>query len=157
MPTETKTAHSFVIMTKKQQVYLRVAEGLACCQRIEFELKGYLGAAMELAKKCIGQTMPFHTSAKDFENHALERLIQNFRNYTDDKELVSALNKFKDERNFLAHQALTALENPDGDLDDQEVARLHERLSKIEPEAKRLAESIFSAARNIWCHVWFDD
>jgi len=144
-------------MTQKQQVYLRVAEGLAGCQRIEFELKSYLGAAMELAKKCIGQTMPFHTSAKEFENCALERLIKNFKNYTNDADLVSALNNFKDERNYLAHQALTGLENPDGELDDQVVDSLHERVNRIESEAKRLAESVYSSAQNIWAQVWFYD
>ncbi|MDP1591614.1 MAG: hypothetical protein Q8M07_27910, partial [Prosthecobacter sp.] len=62
-----------------------------------------------------------------------------------------------DERNYLAHRALAALENPEGDFDDDEVDKLHERIKQIEPEAKRLAEAVYSAAQTIWIHVWFDD
>ncbi len=112
---------------------------------------------MELAKKCIGGKMPFHTSAKDFEKCSLERLTNHFKNYSNDSELLSALKKFTDERNFLAHQALATLKDPEGNFDDSEIMNLHTRLDNVEPEAKRLANAIYSSAQTIWSQVWFDD
>ena len=144
-------------MTAKEEIYLRVADGLAGCQRVELELKNYLGGAVEYIRKCIDGNIIYRACEQDFENHSLERLITNFRIYSDDDELIRSLNKFKGLRNNLTHQALMKLKNPGGDFDSYEADALHEEVDVIEREASRLSEVIGIAARGIWVDVWFDD
>ena len=143
-------------MTDKEKIYFRVAEGLAGCQRVELELKNYMSGAMELARKCIGGVMPFHSSGSDFQNYSLEKLIEHFKNYSDDRDLVSSLRTFKNERNYLAHQALLSLVSPDGEFDHGEMIELHRRVSGIEAEADRLSRLIYTAAGKLWVQVWFE-
>jgi hypothetical protein len=144
-------------MHQEEKLYLRVAESLSACQQVEFELKNYMNAATEMIRKSLDDIMPYHIDSRHFENCALERLINHFKNHSDNTELVSDLQKFKHERNFIAHNALVTLQDPGGDFDLIEADKVNTRLTHIEVEAPRLSDIIRSEAMGIWVHVWFDD
>jgi hypothetical protein len=122
--------------------YLKVAFALSGCQLIEQELKLYISEALELAKKCIGNRLTFRMSGADYEDASLERLIDAFRKFTENDNLVKDLYAFKRERNFLSHQGISHCLDPDGELFETTAAEFEERLSKIEAEAVRLRHEI---------------
>lgn len=75
-------------------------------QLLEFGLKVYIGKAYSLIKHCVGDKIYFDYAAKDVESFALERLLKVFSKLNSNNELITRLNKLKDERNHIAHKAL---------------------------------------------------
>lgn len=71
--------------------YLKIARALSGCQLVEQELKLYITEALELAKKRIGNKMPFKMSGEDYANSSLEGLIKIFKKLSDNETLVSEL------------------------------------------------------------------
>lgn len=96
--------------------YLKVAHALSGCQLVEQELKLYITEALDLAKKCIGDKMQFKISGEDYANSSLEGLIKIFKKLSDNETLVTELNQFKDERNFLSHKGITHCLDYEGEL-----------------------------------------
>ena len=68
--------------------YLKIARALSGCQLVEQELKLYITEALELAKKRIGNKMPFKMSGEDYANSSLEGLIKIFKKLSDNETLV---------------------------------------------------------------------
>ena len=110
------------------------------CQLVEQELKIYITQALELAKECIGQKIPFKMSGEDYEDSPLERLIEIFKKLSDDETLVKELDKFRNERNFLSRKGITHCLDPGGELVFDEF---RDRLAAIAPEAQRLRYAIY--------------
>lgn len=136
--------------------YEKIALSLAGCQLVEQELKLYITEALLLAKKCVGSRMPFNMSGDDFQNAPLERLIRTFQKLCDNEGLADELSKFKDERNFLSHQAITSCLDFNTDLIDSEVAALEPRLAKIQAESDRLVHAIHDEFNKISVQLAFD-
>lgn len=137
--------------------YLHVADALSGCQLVEQQLKLYVSEALELVHKCIGGRIPFSIKGEDYEDASLERLIDIFKKLSDNPELVAALRKFKDERNFLSHKGITYCLDYEGDFDEKSAGELEERLLAIEPEAKRLRIAIHEEAGKFQGHLWFGE
>ena len=135
----------------------KVALSLTGCQLVEQELKLYISEALLLAKKCVGSRMPFNMSGSDFENSPLERLITAFSKLCDNPALVRDLNRFKDERNFLSHKAITSCLDFFGELIESEIETVLPRLKNIETEANRLTHAIHEEANKISVQLDFDD
>ena len=136
--------------------YLKVAHALSGCQLVEQQLKLYITEALQLAKKRIGNIMPFKMSGDDYANAALEKLIGVFRKLSDNETLVSELNRFKDERNFLSHQGITHCLDYEGTLFYSTAAEYQSRLKAIEDEAGRLRLALHEEANKFRAHLWFD-
>jgi hypothetical protein len=136
--------------------YLRIAEALSGCQ-LEQELKLYISEALELVKKCVGAKLPFKMSGIDYQDASLERLIDAFRKLSNNERLAADLRAFKNERNFLSHNAIAHSMDPQENLGYREVVALEPRLSAIVDKARRLRESIHLEANRFRGHLWCDD
>lgn len=136
--------------------YLRAAHALSGCQLVEQELKLYITEALQLVEKCLDGKLPFKMSGDDYADASLERLIDTFRKLSDQPQLVADLRRFKDERNFLSHQAIASCLDYDGELDWGASAEMAARLSAIQTEAERLRTVIHEAANNFRGYLWFD-
>jgi hypothetical protein len=141
---------------EKDEFYLRVARSLSGCQLVEEGLKLYITEALQLVEKCLDKKMPFKMRGQDYENSSLERLIEAFKKLSDQPALVAALNKFKDDRNFLSHQAITHCLDGGGDYSDAAAAGLEPRLKAIELEAESLRLAIHDALNLVRVNE-FDD
>ena len=137
--------------------YIKVAHALSGCQLVEEQLKLYITEALELVTKCIGEKMAFKMSGEDYADSSLERLIDTFRKLTSNSALVSELRRFKDERNFLSHKAISHCLDYEGELIHPTAIESQERLDAIQREAERLRTSIHDEANKFRGHLWFDD
>ncbi len=137
--------------------YLKVAHALSGCQLVEQELKLYITEALELAKKCIGDKMPFKMSGEDYADSSLERLIEIFKKLTDNETLVTELRQFRDERNFLSHKGITHCLDYEGALFHSTAFEFQDRLKAIQNEALRLRGALHEEANKFRGHLWFDD
>jgi hypothetical protein len=137
--------------------YLKVARALSGCQLVEQQLKLNITEALELAKKCIGEKMPFKMTGEDYADSSLERLIEIFRKLSDNEALVAELRKFKNERNFLSHKGITHCLDCEGELFHSTALEFQGRLAAIQNEAQRLYIAIHEEANKFRGHLWFDD
>ncbi|ANJ68050.1 hypothetical protein A9404_12305 [Halothiobacillus diazotrophicus] len=137
--------------------YLKVAHALSGCQLVEQQLKLYITEALELAKKCIGEKIPFKMAGDDYADSSLERLIEIFKKLSDNEKLVTDLRRFKDERNFLSHKGITHCLDYEGELSHSTALELQERLEAIQEEAKLLYVAIHEEANKFRGYLWFDD
>jgi len=137
--------------------YLKVAHALSGCQLVEQQLKLYITEALELAKKCVGEKMPFKMTGEDYADSSLERLIEIFRKLSDNEQLVTDLRQFKNERNFLSHKGITHCLDYEGELFHSTALEFQDRLAAIEVEAQRLYIAIHIEANKFRGHLWFDD
>lgn len=137
--------------------YLKVAHALSGCQLVEQQLKLYITEALELAKKCIAEKMPFKIAGEDYADSSLERLIEIFRKLSDNEALVADLRQFKNERNFLSHKGITHCLDYEGELFNSTALEFKNRLAAIQNEAQRLYIAIHDEANKFRGHLWFDD
>jgi hypothetical protein len=137
--------------------YLHIADALSGCQLVEQELKLYISEALELVQKCVGGRVPFNITGEDYEDSSLERLIETFKKLNDNPTLVTALRKFKDERNFLSHKGITHCLDYEGEFDEAAASEFEARLLAIEPEAQRLRTAIHEEANKFRGHLWFGE
>ncbi|WP_417438871.1 hypothetical protein [Idiomarina sp.] len=142
---------------EQDEFFLKVSRALSGCQMVEMELKLYLAHAVALIKKRLGDRMPFGMSGDDFQNHSLERLITEFKKFSDNQELVKRLNKFKDERNFLSHKAIASCIDAHNGYQEWQAASLDERLLKIEKEASELFLAIHNDSTRFLGYLWFEN
>lgn len=137
--------------------YLKVAHALSACQLVEQQLKLYITEAFELATKCLDGKIPFKFSGADYEDTSLEGLIKVFKKLSENDSLISDLNKFKIERNFLSHKGITHCLDYENELSESAAKDFHERLDEIQKEAHRLYRAIHEEANKFRGHLWFDD
>ena len=137
--------------------YLKVAHALSGCQLVEQQLKLYITESLQLAKKCIGEKMPFRMTGEDYADSSLERLIDIFKKLSDNEVLVAALRQFKSERNFLSHKGITHCLDYEGELSYATAKEIQERLVAIQTESQRLYIAIHEEANKFRGHLWFDD
>jgi hypothetical protein len=137
--------------------YVKIAHALSGCQLVEQQLKLYITEALELAKKCIGEKMPFKMTGEDYADSSLERLIEIFRKLSDNDALVTELRRFKNERNFLSHKGITHCLDYEGELFHSTALEFQDRLAAIQREAQRLYIAIHEEANKFRGHLWFDD
>ena len=137
--------------------YLKVAYALSGCQLVEQELKLYITEAFELAKKCIGDEMPFRMSGEDYADASLERLIEIFKKLSNNEALMAELRRFKDERNFLSHKGITHCLDYEGELFHSIAFEFQDRLEAIQAEALRLRIALHEEANKFRASLWFDD
>ena len=141
----------------KDEFFLKVAHALSGCQLVEQQLKLYITEALALVEKCVEGKMSFRISGEDYEDSSLERLIGTFRKLSDNEQLITDLNKFKDERNFLTHKGITHCLDWDEEMFDSAVTNFESRLADIQKEAKRLREAIHLESHKFIGHLYFEN
>ena len=137
--------------------YLKVAHALSSCQLVEQELKLYITEALDLAKKCIGDKMPFKMTGEDYADSSLERLIEIFKKLSNNGDLVTKLKQFKIERNFLSHKGITHCLDREDELFLSTAFEFQNRLDAIQSDAQKLREALHEEANKFRGHLWFDD
>jgi hypothetical protein len=136
--------------------YLHVALALSGCQLVEQQLKLYIAEALELVAKRLDGQLPFSMQGSNYDDASLERLINTFKMLSNEPQLLADLNKFKDERNFLSHRAITSCLDPEGNRQLDISDELEPRLQNIRREADRLYWEINEAANKFRGHLYFD-
>ena len=142
---------------KDDAFYLKVAHALSGCQLVEQELKLYITEALDLAKKYIGEKMPFKMSGEDYANSSLGKLIEVFEKLSGNDILVTELGRFRNERNFLSHKGITHCLDYEGELFESTAAEFEIRLVAIQREALRLRLALHEEANKFRGYLWFDD
>ena len=135
-----------------EEIYkLQTLKVLSGFQMLEFSLKVYVATAYNLTRHKLQGAIPFKYTYKDIKNHPLERLLNTFQKLNDNVQLQGRLNKLREGRNYIAHQALLVSHVEfrdilDGDLDESldKVASLEQELDNcLELMAQEL-QKIFS-------------
>lgn len=142
---------------KSYELYRKVGQSLAGCQMVEQELKLHIAEALELAKKCVEQRMPFKFNKEDYLDFPLGRLIQEFNRYTENDVLVMELKNFKKERDYLTHKAIANCLDFKGEPVDSLITELDPRLVKIQKESERLVQAIHEEFNKISVQLDFGD
>lgn len=137
--------------------FLKVAHALSGCQLVEQELKLYITEALELAKRCIGNKVPFKMSGEDYADSSLEKLIEIFKKLSDNETLVAELRQFKNERNFLSHKGITQCLDYEGELFHSTASEFQHRLEAIQGKAQTLRIALHEEANKFRGRLWFDD
>jgi hypothetical protein len=120
---------------------------LGSFQLLEFALKKYIGNAYSIISTRVEGTLHFSYSSKDVESFPLERLINTFSKMNANKELVSRLNKLREERNHIAHKSLIMTFGPmydSGAIED----KFHEYFW-LEDELTDCLKLVISEARTL--------
>jgi hypothetical protein len=94
---------------------------------------------------------------EDYADSSLERLIDTFNKLSDNEPLVTALRKFKNERNFLSHKGITYCLGYDEELFYPTALELKNRLNSIQVEAERLRKALHQEANTFRGDLWFDE
>jgi hypothetical protein len=110
---------------RRDAYFLAVAEALAECQQVEFQLRFYIGNVITVRETKPSAPVPFKMTeatfrravSRHFKKAALGELIGYFEQLSDAPALVTRLRKFTRKRNRLAHRLLAAAIDPDGELD----------------------------------------
>lgn len=110
---------------------LRVLSGF---QTLEFSLKIYVAAAYKLIRHKLQGTIPFKYSYKYIKNHPLERLLTIFQQLNDNVELQGRLNKLREGRNHIAHQALLVSHEEFRDILEEDLNENHNNAASLEKE-----------------------
>ena len=141
----------------KDELFLKIGHALSGCQLVEQQLKLYITEALAFVEKCLDGKMTFRMTGEDYEDASLERLISTFKKLSDNEQLISDLNKFKAERNFLTHKGITHCLDWDEEIFLSTAQSYETRLKAIEVEAKRLQEAIHLESHKFVGHLYFDD
>ncbi len=132
-----------------------IAQPLSGCQLLEFELKIYIERAFEVIRKKVDGIVDFGFSGDDHENSSLERLIGTFRKLSTNRELIAGLEKFKSERNFLAHRAIVACMDPEGRFEESSIQSIRPRLQEMEIAASKLCAAVYEESIKFLGHYYF--
>lgn len=120
--------------------HLEVSNAIAGCQLVEQELKKYITIAFEAAQR---HKKSINFSVERIESRPLGRLIRAFEKSGGDSLLIAELDKFKEERDFLAHQAVAQCFDLDMNFFVPETTK--DRLAEIQINAEVLRSRIYEA------------
>ncbi len=96
-------------MKQEQKFYKDRAVGLLTnFQLLELSLKLYIGATYDYIHMLVEDHIHFDFSVSDVEGYPLERLLNVFGKLNGNETLKKRLNKLRNERNYIAHEALLA-------------------------------------------------
>jgi len=134
-----------------------VAHSLGACQLLELEIKLYIERAFEVVRKRTEGVVPFRFAGEDYEDSSLERLISVFRKLSNNAELIGRLDRFRKDRNFVAHRAVTDCLDRDGDFDESKVEEVQRMLARTYDEAHELSKLVLDESQQFLGHYYFDE
>jgi hypothetical protein len=138
----TNTDHRY------QEYVFEAGGALAFLQLIEHFLKLYIEYSFKLAAVHLSGKMPFRFTGDDFKNAPLERLLATFGKLSDNNDLINALEKLKEKRNFFAHKGFVQyFEKPD--IDEEHYQKSLGSAKKIKEEAMKVFSLLFVEVSNL--------
>ncbi len=153
-PNNTGATNFAAYQAAVDKFYLHVAHALSGCQLVEQQLKLYITEALELVEKRLAGQLPFKMKGSNYDDAALGYLIKVFKTLSNESQLAEDLDRFKKERDFLSHRAITSCLDREGDVDISN--ELEERLQNIRREADRLYVAIHESANKFRGFLYFD-
>ena len=142
----------------RSEYLLDVAHSLGACQLLELELKLYIERAFHVTRKKTKGVVPFRFTGEDYEDASLERLISVFRKLNENQSLIGKLDKFRKDRNFVAHKAVTHCLDPvDGGFVDSHVEEVQKMLNRVASDAHELSKQVYEESRQFLGHYYFDE
>lgn len=122
----------------------QVAQAMAGCQELELRLKRHIYESYAHVRKVLKGEMPFKfgLDSKEVEKKSLGQLIETFAKLTDNDILVKKLRAFVEERNFIAHKAITGCIIDGEHFCQTRAGDLQQRLEKIQKEVWTLANEV---------------
>lgn len=141
----------------RRDYLLNVAHSLGACQLLELEIKLYIKRAFEVTRKKTKGVVPFHFRGDDYEESSLERLVSVFRKLNGNKELIERLEKFRKDRNFVAHKAITDCLSPEGEFLESQVIEVQKMLDRVFSEAHELSKCVLEESQQFLGHYYFDE
>jgi hypothetical protein len=127
---------------------LKVGQALSSCQLVEEALKMYISDCFLKIQVLTMGHVPFKFTGADYEDAALEKLIQVFRKLSDNTSLAERLSKFRIERNYLAHKAIARYPRRQSEALANKV-EIFARLTKLQGEGDYLWKTIMKEADRI--------
>jgi hypothetical protein len=116
----------------------RIGLALSPYQLIEEILKIYIEVAHLKIQQRVGK-IPFRYPRHEYENAPLEHLIRMFKRYCDNDDFINRLQRAKNDRNYVAHKAITHYMEHHHDDDS---AKMYWELTRIEEQGYDLAEQL---------------
>jgi len=114
--------------TEKFDQYIAASQSaMLQYQLIECALKSYIKNIHVLIKSRMPSELNFAYNAGDFDLMSLERLLNIFSKYSKNKNLISQLNKLREQRNYIAHKSFSyAFLNAfnDNEISDLELRKI---------------------------------
>ena len=105
-------------MKQEQKFYKDRTVGLLTnFQLLELALKLYIGTSYDYIHMLVEDHIHFDFSITDVENYPLERLLNVFGKLNGNEELKKRLNKLRNKRNYIAHEALLVTIGSDPNMD----------------------------------------
>ena len=135
--------------SRRESHFLRsVAKALGVCQIVEEILKIYISTSFCRIKDALNGRIPFRFSGTDYDQAAMDKLLQVFRRLSDHDALVKRLTAFKKQRDFVAHRAIMeyAKHGPRSAKDHREMSK---RLDEVEREGNVLLQELIVELRRI--------
>lgn len=86
------------------QFHAAAAAALSTCQLVEHVVRFYLKIIHQLIATKLNKCIPYHFSGEDYEDLPLGALLKVFKKLNDNVDLQDRLEKFRKERNWVAHQ-----------------------------------------------------
>lgn len=133
-----------------------VALTLGACQLVELELKLYIERALVVIEKQIKGLVPFKMKGEDYDDTPLGGLINIFKKLSNNPELVIELNKFKADRDFVAHKVIVECMDPDHEIHSDITFEIRRRLKDISREASFLRDAVGEESSRFIGHYYFD-
>ena len=131
----------------KQDYFSELLEFIATAQWVEEMLKFYLYRCEAITSKLLKDTLPFQTNMESISNSALGRLIEKYRRFSDNTDLIERLRKFKPKRDRIVHAGFVKLYRDK--LDEQAISLELSELQEINTEADDLIQVLLEDAKKI--------
>ena len=128
-------------MASFEQGMFYIGRAASQFQFIEECLKMYLCECFDIVRKNVQGKIAFEYTDKDVRNKSLGPLIVMFKKYSTNKQLVERLEKIREDRNYIAHEAYVLVGNPtDESVEEDEFLRIQ----NIAESAHEIAMILFS-------------
>lgn len=130
-----------------REYFLEVQHASARFQYLEEVLKMYLSACFRIVGLSVKQRLVFEYTYEDVKSQSLGRLINLFRKYNRNEQVLKLLRDLPDERNHVAHQAylLTQQEM----RDPKALAKEWDKVTRISNKAEKAVKAMAHELRTV--------
>jgi hypothetical protein len=131
----------------KHELFSELLEFIATAQFIEEGLKFYLYRCERIVSEQLKNKIPFRTNDESISNSPLGRLIEKYRQFSENDELIDRLRKFKPMRDKIVHAGFVKIYRDR--LDEYEITQELDNLKTANEEANELMDLLFIEAERI--------
>ena len=131
----------------KSEVFSELLEFIANAQFVEEMLKFYLYRCEKITSNLLRNSIPYKPNYEAISNSPLGRLIQRYKQFSNNEELISKLREFKPKRDAIVHAGFIKIYRDK--LGEDEIAVELDGLKQINREAGNLIQLLLEEAETI--------